>query len=133
MTNATFDNPDRDRPEREGPAKATSTASSSPLALPLVPATLERAELAGCSTSDATHRQALGFGACSLPAPIVARAIHDAIARSHPRAFVDEFSLDEPVVIDGRFHLEAIAHVLSINLLHALAAQACAQQEQMRR
>lgn len=66
----------------------------------------------------------------SLSIAVVANALHDAFVRSHPQSFIDDFSTDEKVVIDGRFHLLAVAHVLRINLLRALAAQACAPQEQ---
>ena len=54
MTTATFDNPGRDRPEREGPAKTTSPASYSPSSR--VRGSAHAASVAS-KAFDAEHRQ----------------------------------------------------------------------------
>ena len=37
----------------------------------------------------------------------VARAIYDALQQADPQAFMEDFTLEDPIVIDGRFHLQA--------------------------
>jgi hypothetical protein len=53
----------------------------------------------------------------------VAKAIYAALDRADPSACMGPFDLDKPVIIDGDFHLYAVAAMLMISL-HDLNAQA---------
>ena len=52
----------------------------------------------------------------------LARVIYEAIKETDPDAFIDEFSLELPIAIDGNFQLHALATLFLIkwNDLNAL-------------
>jgi hypothetical protein len=45
-----------------------------------------------------------------------ARAIYDALRQADPAAYMDEFDMEFPVTIDGRFQLHALAALVLIHL-----------------
>ena len=61
----------------------------------------------------------------------VALALYRSLRQCDPNAFIEDFTLEGPVAVDGEFDLRALALILSVNL-HGLAAQALAPVEQSR-
>lgn len=61
----------------------------------------------------------------------LAGAIYWALKQCDKNAFIEDFSLEDPVTIDGSYQLRALALLLQINL-HGLFAQALSPVEQKR-
>jgi hypothetical protein len=59
----------------------------------------------------------------------LARALYDAFKETHPDAYIEDFSKDYPINIDGKFHLQAIVSLFIAKYCH-LSAQALSQKGQ---